>query len=127
MNKIKRLFIAIAILMSASASAQFKKTDIAKGHYEKTGETCFAGVSVEDRNAGLYVTEVFESLLSSGFHINDRITAIGTQKLNSVKEWDKAMKASKPGTKVQIQLEREGKTLSVEVELEKIDVYGKVI
>ena len=127
MTIVKRLFIAAAILVSTTAAAQLKKIDIAAGnYYEKTGETCFAGVSVEDKSGELYVSEVFPAVRSE-FKAGDRVLAIGSRKIATRKEWEKFMEASKPGTKVQVQIERSGKPLTIEVELEKIDVFGRVI
>ncbi|MDB5251680.1 MAG: hypothetical protein JWP27_849 [Flaviaesturariibacter sp.] len=117
----------VLLIASLGASAQ---SSIDRGrHYEMGKTASFPNADVEVRDGAIVVTKVFARIDGSlpDLKTGDIIRTYGMVSIVTKRDWEKALDAYKPGDRVDIVVERFGKSLTLSVVLDRVNVFKEVI
>ena len=106
------------IMAAASSDTEEKKSDPDEGKNLTTKPAI--GVSMQEVNngfakEGVYVTALEEGMNDKVLQVGDRIVAVNGDEINSVSDVKSIVENAKIGDKLNFQVSREGKLISVEV------------
>jgi S1-C subfamily serine protease len=106
------------IMAAASSDPEEKKSDPDEGKNLTTKPAI--GVSMQEVNngfakEGVYVTALEEGMNDKVLQVGDRIVAVNGDEINSVSDVKSIVENAKIGDKLNFQVSREGKLISVEV------------
>ena len=106
------------IMAAASSDPEEKKSDPNEGKNLTTKPAI--GVSMQEVNngfakEGVYVTALEEGMNDKVLQVGDRIVAVNGDEINSVSDVKSIVENAKIGDKLNFQVSREGKLISVEV------------